>query len=44
MMGALLGPLLAERKTTELDWSCAHTGAPLSAQRVVLTLPWGVGG
>ena len=31
LMGALLGPLLAGRKTTELDWSCAHTGAPLSA-------------
>ena len=31
MMGALLGPLLPGRKTTELYWSCAHTGAPLSA-------------
>ena len=31
MMGALLGPLLTGGKTTELDWSCAHTGAPLSA-------------
>ena len=31
MMGALLGPLLTGRKTTKLDWSCAHTGAPVSA-------------
>ena len=31
MMGALSGPLLTGGKTTKLDWSCAHTGAPASA-------------